>query len=57
MQNMEKLWEMRKTIKIFKVITTERRRNYSVSEPNYYSTKFFTKHLLATEMKKTDNYK
>ena len=54
---MEKLWEMRETIKIFKVITTERRRNYSVSEPNYYSTKFFTKHLLATEMKKTDNYK
>ena len=54
MQIFEKLWEMRETIKIFKVMTTERRRNYSVSEPNYYTTKFFTKHLLAIEMKKVD---
>ena len=35
MQILEKLWEMKETIDIFKVITTERRRNYSVSEPNY----------------------
>ena len=35
-----------------KLITTERRRNYLVSEPNYHTTKFFTEHLLATEMKK-----
>ena len=35
------------------MITTERRRNYLVSEPNYYTTKFFTKNLLATEMRKT----
>ena len=26
-----------------KFITTERRRNYLVSEPNYHTTKFFTK--------------
>ena len=32
--------------------TTERRRNYLVSEPNYHTTKFFTEHLLAIEMKK-----
>ena len=36
-----------------KVVTTERRRNYLVSEPNYHTTKFFTENLLVTEMKKT----
>ena len=35
-----------------KLVTTERRRNYLVSEPNYHITKFFTENLLATEMKK-----
>ena len=35
-----------------KLVTTERRRNYLVLEPNYHTTKFFTKHLLAIEMKK-----
>ena len=35
-----------------KLVTTERRRNYLVSEPNYHTTKLFTKILLATEMKK-----
>ena len=37
-----------------KLVTTERRRNYLVSEPNYYTTKFFTEYLLAIEMKKTE---
>ena len=32
--------------------TTKMRRNYSVSEPNYRSTKFFTKNLLTIEIKK-----
>ena len=36
-----------------KLATTERRRNYLVSEPNYHTTKFFTERLLAIEMKKT----
>ena len=36
-----------------KLVTTERRRNYLVSEPNYHFTKFFTEYLLAIEMKKT----
>ena len=35
-----------------KLITTERRRNYLVSEPNYHTTKFSTENLLAIEMKK-----
>ena len=40
-----------------KLVTTERRRNYLVSEPNYHTTKFFTEHLLAMEMKKNrDTY-
>ena len=37
-----------------KLVTTERRRNYLVSEPNYHTTNFFTEHLLAIEMKKTE---
>ena len=37
-----------------KLITTERRKNYLVSEPSYHTTKFFREHLLTTEMKKTD---
>ena len=37
-----------------KLETTEKRRNYLVSEPNYHTTKFFTEHLLAIEMKKTE---
>ena len=35
-----------------KLVTTERKRNYLASEPNYYTTKFFTENLLAIEMKK-----
>ena len=35
-----------------KLVTTERRVNYLVSEPNYDTTKLFTENLLATEMKK-----
>ena len=36
-----------------KLVTTERRRNYLVSEPNYHTTKYFTENLLAIEMRKT----
>ena len=36
------------------LVTTERRKNYLVSEPNYHTTKFFTENVLATEMKKTE---
>ena len=35
------------------LVTTETRRNYLVSEPNYYTTNFFfSENVLATEMKK-----
>ena len=39
-----------------KLVTTERRRNYLVSEPNYHTTKFFTENVLAIEMKKKQRY-
>ena len=35
-----------------KLVTTERRRNYLVSEPNYHTTNFFTENLSAIKMKK-----
>ena len=35
-----------------KLATTEKRRNYLASEPNYHTTKFFTENLLAIEMRK-----
>ena len=38
-----------------KLVTTERRRNYFVSEPNNHNTKFFTENLVAIEMRKTQN--
>ena len=37
-----------------KLVTTETRRNYPVSEPNYHTTKLFTDNLLAIEIKKTE---
>ena len=36
-----------------KLVTTERRRNYLVSEINCHTAKFFTENLLTTEMRKT----
>ena len=36
-----------------KLVTKERRRNYLVSEPNYHTTKYLAKELLATEIRKT----
>ena len=30
-----------------KLVTTERKRNYLVSEPNYHTTKIFTENLIA----------
>ena len=42
-----KTMENVKNIEVLKLVTTERRRNYLVSEPNYHTTKFFTENLLA----------
>ena len=36
-----------------KLVTTDKRRNQLVSEPNYHTTKWFSENLLAIEMKKT----
>ena len=48
----EKTMENVRKHRNIKLGTTERRRNYLVSEPNYHTTKFFTENLLATEMRK-----
>ena len=47
MENVRKHWDI-------KLVTTERRRNYLVSEPNNHTTKFFTENLLAIEIKKPE---
>ena len=52
MQFLENPWKMWQNRNI-KVLTTERRRNYLISEPNYHTTKYFTENLLPIEMKKT----
>ena len=36
-----------------KLVTTERRKNYLVSEPNYHTMKLFTEKWLTIEMRKT----
>ena len=51
MQFLGKLCNVKKHRDI-ELVTTERRRNYLVSEPNYHITKIFTDYLLAIEMKK-----
>ena len=38
--------------RIIKIVITERRRIYLVSERKYHTTKFFTENVLAIEMKK-----
>ena len=35
-----------------KLVTTDKRRNQLVSDPNYHITKWFPENLLAIEMKK-----
>ena len=35
-----------------KLVTTDKRRNQLASEPNYHTTKNFSKNLMAIEMKK-----
>ena len=53
MQLLEKLWKMLENRQILiRLVTTEKRRNYLLSEPNYHTAKFFTENLLAIEMKK-----
>ena len=35
-----------------KLVTTNKRRNQLVSEPNYHTTKYFSKDILAIELRK-----
>ena len=44
------MWKKKRNIEL---VTTERRGNYLVSQPNYHNTKFFSEILLAIEMRKT----
>ena len=46
MQNMRKHRDI-------KLVTTDKKKNQLVSEPNYHTTKWFSENLLAIEMKKT----
>ena len=48
---LKKYGKCEKGIEILKLVTTES-RNFSVSEPNYHTTKFFTENLSEIEMKK-----
>ena len=45
----DNVWKYRDT----KLVATERRKEYFVSEPNYHTTKFFTENVLAIQMRKT----
>ena len=40
-----------------KLVTTDKRRNQLVSEPNYHATKWFSENLLAIKMKKQSKSK
>ena len=35
-----------------KLVTTDRRRNQLVSEPNYHTSKYFSENFMALKMKK-----
>ena len=45
-ENVRKHWDIT-------LVTTEEKRSYLVSEPNYHVTKWFSENLLAAEMNKT----
>ena len=45
--------ENKRTHRDITLVTTDKRRNQLVSEPNYHTTRYFSEKLLAVEMKKT----
>ena len=47
-----KAMENMRNYREIKLATTQRRKNYLVSEPNYHTIKFFTENLSAIEMRK-----
>ena len=50
---LEKQMENVRKHRDIKLVTTDKRRNQLVSEPNYHTTKWFSEKRLAIEMKKT----
>ena len=57
MKFLEKVWKNVRKCRDIKLVTTERRRNYLVLEPNHHTAKFFTENLLTIEMKKKNKTK
>ena len=53
MKLLGKTMENARSHRNIKLVITEKRRNYLVSEPNYHTTKLFIETLLAIEMRKT----
>ena len=49
----EKTMENFRKHRDIKLVTTDKRRNQLVSEPNYHTTKHFSENLLTVEMKKS----
>ena len=49
----EKTMEDVRNYRDIKLVTTNKRRSQLVSEPNYHTSKYFSEHLMAIEMKKT----
>ena len=47
-----KTMENVRTHRDFKLVTTNKRRNYLVPELDYHATKYFSENLLAKEMRK-----
>ena len=54
MQFLEKLWNILENIEILNLLQQKEEETILVSEPNYHTRKFFTKTLLAIEMKKSE---
>ena len=52
MQFFKKSMENMRKHRDIKLVSTERRKNYLVFDPNYHTTKFFTENLFAIELKK-----
>ena len=48
-----KTMENVRNYKHIKLVTTDKRKNKLVSEPNYHTFRYFSKYLMAIEMKKT----
>ena len=51
----EKTMENVRKHRYIKLVTTERKRNYLGSTPNYHTTKFFTENVLSNRNDKNSN--